>query len=400
MKTTAFIGMLLLLCLPGCGGKERKAEEPPKAYSSIELGNRYYSTFEGGGLEYLSYPDYLGGTYHDSIGNLVFLVKGDREAAKKDVRRRIGDASNVRFEPCTYSLCELSELADKLGEQFKDLDLCEELGWTSIAISVVENRVYVFFKECTDSVIAKFKKTISDSEMIRFDKLIMEPLSIQADSVRTDSRAASINIHMGTKISVPPYSGSAGFRAKCGSDMGFVTAAHVAPTVNASCSFNGAVCGTVKKIASTTAGDASFIAVNTDVFFPTVYTAWTKTKLEKNYVAHSCLQRLTAVAEGTSTGKAINALVEFTNGSLNLDIGGSVKNITNLVYALYLNQNVRNEHGDSGCIVYMQGLINGQSVNNYVGGALCGSALGSENKYFMVFSSADKILNDLGAVLY
>lgn len=87
MKTTAFIGMLLLLCLSGCGGKERKAEEPPKAYSSIELGNRYYSTFKGGGLEYLSYPDYLGGTYHDSIGNLVFLVKGDREAAKKNVRR-------------------------------------------------------------------------------------------------------------------------------------------------------------------------------------------------------------------------------------------------------------------------------------------------------------------------
>ena len=176
MKTTAFIGMLLLLCLAGCGGKERNAEEPPKAYSSIELGNRYYSTFEGGGLEYLSYPDYLGGTYHDSIGNLVFLVKGDREAAKKDVRRRIGDASNVRFEPCTYSLRELSELADKLGEQFKDLDLCEELGWTSISISVVENRVYVSFKECSDSIIAKFKERVSDSEMLRFDKMVFEPL--------------------------------------------------------------------------------------------------------------------------------------------------------------------------------------------------------------------------------
>ena len=158
--------MLLLLCLPGCGGKERKAEEPPKAYSSIELGNRYYSTFEGGGL----------GTYHDSIGNLVFLVKGDMAVAKKDVRRRIGDASNVRFEPCTYSLRELSELADKLGEQFKDLDLCEELGWTSISISVVENRVYVSFKECSDSIIAKFKERVSDSEMIRFDKMVFELL--------------------------------------------------------------------------------------------------------------------------------------------------------------------------------------------------------------------------------
>ena len=124
----------------------------------------------------LSYPDYLGGTYHDSIGNLVFLVKGDMEAAKKDVRRRIGEASNVRFEPCTYSLRELSELADKLGEQFKDLNLCEELGWTSISISVVENRVYVSFKECSDNIIAKFKERVSDSPMIRFEEMVIEPL--------------------------------------------------------------------------------------------------------------------------------------------------------------------------------------------------------------------------------
>lgn len=178
---TRILGMLLcLLGIASCTGNKAKDEtaQTEGACSSIELGNRYYSTFEDAGSPSgcLHYPDYLGGTYHDSIGNLVFLVKGDMAVAKKDVRRRIGNAPNVRFEPCAYSLRELNELSDKLGEQFKDLDLCKELGWTSIAISVVENRVYVSFKECSDSIIAKFKKRVSDSEMIRFDKMVIELL--------------------------------------------------------------------------------------------------------------------------------------------------------------------------------------------------------------------------------
>lgn len=55
-----------------------------------------------------------------------------------------------------------------------------------------------------------------------------------------------------------------GFRVKRGSDTGFVTAAHVAPTANKACTFNKATCGTVKAVSSAT--DASFVAVNTDVY--------------------------------------------------------------------------------------------------------------------------------------
>ena len=171
--------MLLLLCLPGCGGKERKAEEPPKAYSSVEMSRKYHSTFEDGTRSYpdLDYPDYLGGTYTDSVGNLVFLIKGDTVAAKSDILRRIGhNALNLRFEPCIYSLRALSDLVDELGEHFENAELREELGWTFISIAVMENRVYVSFSDCSDNIIAKFKERVSDSPMIRFDKMVFELL--------------------------------------------------------------------------------------------------------------------------------------------------------------------------------------------------------------------------------
>ncbi len=101
-------------------------------YSSITLSQKYYSTFEDGTRSEteLNYPDYLGGTYTDSVGNLAFLVKGDMETAKKDIYRRIGTAPNLKFRQCAYSLRSLYDLVDELNEQFENEGLCEELGWT------------------------------------------------------------------------------------------------------------------------------------------------------------------------------------------------------------------------------------------------------------------------------
>lgn len=171
-------------------------------YSSITLSQKYYSIFEDGTRSEteLNYPDYLGGTYTDSVGNLVFLVKGDMETAKKDIYSRIGTAPNLKFRQCAYSLRSLYDLVDELNEQFENEGLCEELGWTMISIAVMENRVHVYFKDCSDSVIAKFKATVSDSEMIAFGQMIIEPLNLPTDSICANSRAASINVHMGAKI--------------------------------------------------------------------------------------------------------------------------------------------------------------------------------------------------------
>lgn len=166
-------------------------------YSSITLSRKYYSTFEDGttrSYTELDYPDYLGGTYTDSVGNLVFLIKGDMETAKKDIYKRIGNVPNLKFRQCAYSLRALYDLADQLTEQFENDGLREELGWTFISVAIMENKVYVSFEDCSDSVIAKFKANVSDSEMITFEQMTIEPLSAPVDSVRTDSKEASKNV--------------------------------------------------------------------------------------------------------------------------------------------------------------------------------------------------------------
>lgn len=202
---TRILGMLLcLLGTASCMNHNVKNNTPVQMesditkiegpYSSITLSRKYYETFEDGTRSYteLNYPDYLGGSYTDSVGNLVFLVKGDMVKAKKDILRRIGYVvPNLRFKPCKYSLRSLYDLVDELTEQFENDELREELGWTFISVAVMENRVHVCFKDCSDSIIAKFKANVSDSEMIIFDQMIIEQLSAPVDSVRADSRAAS-----------------------------------------------------------------------------------------------------------------------------------------------------------------------------------------------------------------
>lgn len=347
-------------------------------------------------------PNYFGGSYFNG-SKLVVLIKNNDKQGIKDVQKRIGTSSFILYEKCSFSLNELNKLNDDLGEiYFNKKSLREKLGWTAVGINQMKNHVIVYLKELSQEKILSFKREVSSSPMIVFEQMneIDALNTVHPDSIAFYTRAANAltNIHMGsgyTCTKTLQTNGSVGFRAKLNGKKGFVTAAHVLPATNLSVVFNSATCGTVKKVVKGPSVDAAFVEINESLFYPTNVTQWTKKVLLSSIVPYSSLTGKTVTAEGNTTRKAITGTVTITDLqyaiSCNSVVGTLNYNIKRGVSATYTDQNTILRGGDSGCIVY--------DNSKKICGILSATSY-KKTPAYMIFSSAELSVKDLGVVMY
>lgn len=368
---------------------------------AIELHEKLNGTFNtnrsGGGS---TYPDYYGGAFVGDNGQLVVLVKGNLDQAKKDLGTRLR-SSNFQTQACDYSYQELYDLNDKLSVLFENSQLREDLKWISAGMQVVKNRIIVYLENPSEQTIARFKAEVSSSPMIIFDEMssISYNSDIDADTIVQDKAKATVqtNIHMGatcsTSSSTAKANASVGFRAMRGSVHGFITAAHFLPQTGLTVQFGGVNCGTVAAVCKGPQADAAFVAIDYTKFYPTNVTQWTKTVLLDDYISNASLPNVSVVAEGQTTQKAIKAKVTSINNTIEVKQTTVVGNVSyvvkNMAFAEFTDQSTITKPGDSGCIIY------GATAKKWAG-VLSGIAT-SSGKKITFFSSAELSLTALGA---
>jgi hypothetical protein len=153
------------------------------------------------------YPDYYGGGYiSDNDELVVFVKKGyDKENAKIEFQSR-SKSSNILIKECDYSFNELMDLNTKLGNVFcSNNNLVKDLGWFSVGLLPIENRISVCLFDCSENNIQRFKSEVSDSPMIIFEEIsnINYDTEIQevTDSIAIKEKATSMtNVHAGSQI--------------------------------------------------------------------------------------------------------------------------------------------------------------------------------------------------------
>ena len=115
------------------------------------------------------YPDYYGGGYVDDEDHVVVFVKGKPEDFVDEFQQRAG-SKDVIVLSCEYSYNEMVALVDSLNILFLDDALCDELGWTGIAIDTKKNRVLIDLLPLTERAKRRFRERICRSGVIEFER--------------------------------------------------------------------------------------------------------------------------------------------------------------------------------------------------------------------------------------
>lgn len=370
------------------------------------------------------YPDYYGGGYISDNDELVVLVKKgyDKENAKIEFQSR-SKSSNILIKECDYSFNELMDLNTKLGNVFcSNNNLVKDLGWFSVGLLPIENRISVCLFDCSENNIQRFKSEVSDSPMIIFEEIsnINYDTEIQevTDSIAIKEKATSMtNVHAGSQINRigkatnnkgeiidAILNGSVGFRAMMGNEHGFITAAHCAPEVNMKFNFGSSTdyLGKVTKTAIFQKVDAAFVAVDYTKYYPTNVTQWSKTTYQSKCLKTdnflNSIANQSMIVEGQSTKKAIKIKVYKLHNTQSVQGFASTGKptffpVSEVVYANFTVPSDTTKSGDSGGIVYTQ-------TGAYLGGIHIGKAtLKTNSTRIEMFSSAEHALKGLGASL-
>lgn len=167
---------LLSVCFSACTDKalnnssEQQKEYPVLSAGDIleNLGNSFKAQTRSGISEFgFTYPDYYGGGYLDVDGNVVVLVKGDKDKYVREFQQRTL-SSNVVVKECLYSYNELVQFNELITEKFMDESLRERLHWTSVGIDTEANKIVVGIIGCTEQAISDFKNMVFDSDVVTF----------------------------------------------------------------------------------------------------------------------------------------------------------------------------------------------------------------------------------------
>ena len=171
------------------------------------------------------YPDYYGGGYVDDEDHVVVFVKGKPEDFVDEFQQRAG-SKDVIVLSCEYSYNEMVALVDSLNILFLDDALCDELGWTGIAIDTKKNRVLIDLLPLTERAKRRFRERICRSGAIEFG--------------RGGVSISDASANLAGSVSYLKYGASIGYRAKNSKGAsGFVTAGHLVPKVGGAIFING-----------------------------------------------------------------------------------------------------------------------------------------------------------------
>lgn len=379
MKNLSLIlALLISVCFSACTDKDlSNAGQQQNEYPVLSAGdilNNLGSSFKAKTRTGVSnpdfvYPDYYGGGYLDTDGNVVVLVKGDRNKYVSEFQRRTL-SSNVVVKECLYSYNELVHFNELLTEKFMNESLREELHWTSVGIDTEANKVIVGIVGCTEQAIAKFKSMVLDSDVVTFKE--------GGEGVLDSS------IDLGGNISYLSAGGSLGYRARGSGGSGFVTAGHCVPKVGGFVYIDGSYGADCKNTQYAGSFDGAFCVMRSGYSVSNV-TKYGKVEVKADLVPLANLKNTTIVMEGRSTAKASNGVVSSVSESQTFTknlpgIGNKKYTISNLIYSSYPSAG-----GDSGGIVY-------DKLSSKVVGVHTGRRL-TNNKFVGSFTSYAGTIN-------
>lgn len=339
--------LLLSICFSACTEKvlndssEQQNEYPVLSAGDIlnNLGNSFKAKTRSGVSEFgFIYPDYYGGGYLDIDGNVVVLVKGDKDKYVGEFQRRTL-SSNVVVKECLYSYNELVQFNELLTEKFMDEALREGLHWTSVGIDTEANRIVVGIVGCTERAVANFRSMVLDSDVVIFKE--------GGEGVLDSS------VDLGGNISYLNAGGSLGYRARGTDGSGFVTAGHCVPKVDGFVYIDGSYGADCKKTQYAGSFDGAFCVLRSGYSVSNV-TKYGRVTVKAELVPLANLKNTTIVMEGRSTAKASSGVVSSVSESQTFTkdlpgIGNKKYTVSNLIYSSYPSAG-----GDSGGIVYDQ----------------------------------------------
>ncbi len=316
-----------------------------------------------------SFPDYYGGSYINTSGELVVLVteNGLRSRGNLEVISNI--ANDPIIESCKYAYIELNSVMDSIMTNLIELREAKTSYAEQVecwAIDDEKNCIYVYLKECDDEVIEWFKRDISNSDSIVFK---------QSNGVSEDE----VNYSGQGVFRVGPIYFSAAFRVRRSTDdgfkYGFITCAHGNSLESTIYDDNNNYLGTVKLRRYGGAYDVSYVEMNSSTDFLNTITSTPYTLRGTNdyicYPTSGDTVYLYARYNKGSSGTVTSTNVSF--------IDGNGVSFSGLVGSNYQSQN-----GDSG------GLIS-TGATDY-GCDLYGVHRGRYQEY-KVFTSAYKVVN-------
>lgn len=168
------------------------------------------------------YPDYIGGLYIDTKDNnmVIQIVEENIPSAIKSREEYnlydevLSIDEDARVEYVSHSYNEIEEVI-KILENYYSKNY-EDGNINGYYDDIVNNRVVVEMKNCTESEISEFKKNVIDSDLIYF----------------TESKGVSTYSVYMPGSNILPLACSVGFRARLNGVNGFVTAGHCTKNVD------------------------------------------------------------------------------------------------------------------------------------------------------------------------
>ena len=364
-----------------------------KFLRSLTCGEKTVSqhyTVDGFGAS--DYPSYYGGSYINTDGNMVVLIKNDigekivtKKSWYKDFCSRI-NSDNFVIRYISNNLCCLISTADQIV--FGEIrNFLEEVSYNGMSINISENCIYVYVRNEED--VPLVKKVLKDKPCI---------VKVSDEAYRyTVGLYGGEGISLSNSLSAAQF--SVAFRVKktvnYSTTYGFLTCGHAFQGNNASVylpqSETGmnlnVLIGSVSSSEQQNSGntDAAVIRLNNNV---SSYNSIFYTSTQIHAGSYISLQKgNTVYMRGKTTGVSIGVVKDI---SLSVTVGGD--SFIDLVKTDYPSAN-----GDSGGAVYSQP----NSFNYaFAVGIQCGTIttpLGNVGSFYTKIYNA---VNTLGFTLY
>lgn len=345
---------------------------------SIETYNALLNAFQGEARAYsigeevtAEYPDYYGGAYINDSGELVVLTTDASQEILDEIRTLAG--TPVLTQQCDVSWQQIKDTIKLMSDHVAEL---KEQGTEIVEIrdDVMNGRVVVSVLNLSDNDIQNIKK-ITDAGYIEIQ-----------DAHSAPETYASYGGGYGICPANSTNGGTIGFAAKMGNTSGFVTAGHVAPTLNATMKSGSTTIGTVKKNSCyyNSTADAAFVQAASGV---------TASATLKN--GGAILSAATVELPANTTIYMLGNTSGLTSGkvmstSASVELGGDL--YTDLAIGTY-----KCAPGDSGApVMVFEGNYGGQSKYMISGIATGGGSGSSEGYGFSYYSKYTNIADELG----
>jgi len=330
------------------------------------------------------YPNYYGGMYINSDGELIIQVTKDDNLNKTKTDNKYNsyinsvDSKNIKYVENSYNALE--KINNEIIAYFTNNG--EKInGFIGNYIDVYSNHVIVELKNNSIEEQNEFKEKVINSELITFVK--SEEKSLTASYNAGAKYTFSYSKTEGNTIKFYTNSCSIGYRAKRKGVSGFVTAGHCFYGINASLSI-----GTIQKSFYNQTMDAAFVAIGsgnsiTNNLNVTNYMTQSLNTSNAGYITTGTMVGKVGASSGYQSGT-----VQSTNYSTTSDDGIYH---TNMIKAS--NYNI---DGDSGGPVFKIG-----TSTNPVGTVIGVTSLGPIGGGNMTaFYNADSIATALGITRY